>query len=153
MLKSLRLQGALAFVNPAYNYADIGADHGYLAAAILDLGSSFVQVVENKDGPLAHAKTNLQDYDNVGFTLADGLTQIDPKVNAVTICGMGGLNIVGIIDDELLLAKSFKQLILEPNSKIHELRTYLSNHHFVILGEKIVYEQGKYYEINACRYD
>lgn len=153
MLKSIRLNGALELIDPALNYADIGADHGYLAMAMKDAGVKVVQVVENKVGPLGHAKENLQDYDDVIFTLADGLTTLDSKIEAVTILGMGGLNIVGIIDHSLEVAKSLKQLILQPNSKIHELRQFLSEQHFKITDEKIVYEQGKYYEIIACVYD
>lgn len=153
MLKSLRLMSALAFVNPEFNYADIGADHGYLAKAMLDTGVKLVQVVENKPGPLEHAKCNLQGDDNVIYSLSDGLKDLDERIDAVTICGMGGLNIIGIINDCLAKAKTLKQLILQANSKIYELRQFLNEQHFQIENEKIVYEQGKYYEIIACRYD
>ena len=129
MLKSLRLKNALELVNLSYNYADIGADHGYLAESMLQEGVKLVQVVENKIGPMEHAKANLAQYDHVIYSLSDGLSDLDPRIDAVTICGMGGLNIIGIIDAHLTLAQNLKQLILQPNSKIHELNNVLQISH------------------------
>lgn len=44
---------------------------------------------------------------------------------------------------------SVKELILQPQSEIDKVRSYLLTHGYVIAGEKMVYEDGKYYPCHA----
>ena len=152
MALSKRLQTVLDFVDVNDKVADIGADHGYLVIAMQELGVSFLQVVENKKGPLDRAKHNLRDFDNVIFSLSDGISDIDPNIDTVTICGMGGLNIVEILNNNLDTAKKLKKIIMQGNSKTYELREFLINNGFSIDDEEIVEDSDKYYEIIVSSY-
>ena len=47
--------------------------------------------------------------------------------------------------NEAMVLASVKELILQPQSEIDKVRSYLLTHGYVIAGEKMVYEDGKYY--------
>ena len=129
---SKRLQTVLEFIDVKDKVADIGADHGYLVIAMRELGVDFLQVVENKKGPLERAKQNLRDFDNVIFSLSDGISDLNPNIDTVTICGMGGLNIVEILNNNLDTAKRLKKIVMQANSKTFELRQFLNDNGFSI---------------------
>jgi len=142
-----RLSAALSFIDEEDFVSDVGADHGYLSKAILDKGSKYVQVIENKIGPLNNAKKTLEGYNNVEFSLSSGFDNLSKKVDTAVICGMGGLNIVKIIDDNLSKVKLLKKLILGPNSKVYELRLYLYKNGFSIVDEVIAIDDCHFYNI------
>ena len=153
---SKRLMTVLNMIDSKDSLADIGCDHGYLAKACLEKGVPFVQLVDNKEMPLNVAKKNLQSIatnENVLYTLADGLSDISPKVNAVAICGMGSELISSILESNIDVAKKMKYLILEANSKNFILRNTLSSNSFEILDEEVVLDKGKYYEIIKTCYN
>ena len=153
---TLRLNAILNYIESSDTVADIGTDHGYLLEACLKKGVKFVQGVENKEGPYLRAKSNLQQHlenKKAILTLSDGLSFLDSRIDIAVIAGMGGELIRDIIDASLDTAKKLKKLILEPNIKSYELRKYLSNHHFEILDEEVVYDKDKYYEIIVIKYN
>lgn len=150
---SKRLSKVLEYINEFDKVADIGADHGYLSIAMLEKGVKFVQVVENKTEPLKRAQSALKRYDNVVFSLSDGISELHDEVTAVTICGMGGLNIVEILGSQLNKAKRLNKIILQANSKLFELRNFLKENNFEILDEDIIEEKDTYYEIIICKYN
>lgn len=152
MKLSDRLSSVLKYINSTDIVADIGADHGYLSAAMLDLGVKHVQIVENKTEPLKRAQSTLLGYKNVSYSLSSGLNELEDCINTVTICGMGGLNIVEILTEDLEKAKKLNKIILQANSKVYELRRFLMDNNFCIIDENIVYEKNKYYEIIVCQY-
>ena len=156
IMLSKRLMTVLNMIDSKDSLADIGCDHGYLAKSCLEKGVPFVQLVDNKEMPLNVAKKNLQDIatsNNVLYTLADGLSDISPKVNVVAICGMGSELISSIVESNIDVAKRMDYLILEANSKNHILRNTLSVNSFEILDEEVVYDKGKYYEIIKTKYN
>lgn len=152
MILSKRLQKVLEFVDASDKVADIGADHGYLTIAMREKGVDFLQVVENKIGPLNRAKQNLMDYDNIIFSLSDGISDLNSSIDTVTICGMGGLNIVEILENNLDVAKKLHKIIMQANSKTFELREFLTSNGFEIIDEDIVDDGDKYYEIIVSKY-
>ncbi len=152
MILSKRLQKVLEFVDASDKVADIGADHGYLTIAMREKGVDFLQVVENKIGPLNRAKQNLMDYDNIIFSLSDGISDLNSSIDTVTICGMGGLNIVEILENHLDVAKKLHKIIMQANSKTFELREFLTSNGFEIIDEDIVDDGDKYYEIIVSKY-
>lgn len=153
MALSKRLSKVLDYIDKFDIVADIGADHGYLSLEMLNNGVSFVQVVENKIEPLKRAQLTLKDYRNVKYSLSDGISDLHELINTVTICGMGGLNIVEILNNNLSTARSLKKIILQANSKLFELREFLNQNGFIILDEAIIEEKGCYYEIILTRFD
>ncbi len=153
MSLSKRLQTVLNYIDASDKVADIGADHGYLTIAMYEKGVKHLQVVENKKGPLDRAKQNLMDYDNISFSLSDGISDLEPYIDTVTICGMGGLNIVEILNNNLDTAKSLKKIVMQANSKTYELREYLISNGFEIVDEDFVKDADQYYEIIVAIYN
>ena len=58
---------------------------------------------------------------------------------------MGGALTVKILEAGEKVLASVKELILQPQSEIDKVRSYVLTHGYVIAGEKMVYEDGKYY--------
>lgn len=153
---SKRLKTASNYIDPTLNFADIGCDHGYLAIEAINKGVKFVQLIDNKEGPLKVSQKNLKEFESkakVLYTLSDGLTNLDKNIDFVAICGMGGDLISSIINDNLDTAKKLKYLILEANSKVDSLRQYLNDHQFEIIAESFVSDKGKNYEIIVTKYN
>lgn len=153
MVLSKRLSKVLEYIDKNDLVADIGADHGYLSLEMLNIGVKFVQIVENKIEPLKRAKLTLKNHENVKYSLSDGISDLDELINTVTICGMGGLNIVEILSNNLSTAQKLNKIILQANSKVYELREFLNNQGFVIIDEAIIEEKGCFYEIIVTKYD
>lgn len=150
----VRLNAALDWVDVNDRLADIGCDHGYLAIEALNKGLSFVQLIDNKEGPLNVARNNLNKYDysnKTKFTLASGLLELDPKVNCVAILGMGGELIINILEEGAHKSSNVAKFILEANTKVPSLRKYLFLNKYEIVSEKIVKENNKYYELILCK--
>ena len=98
----IRLNAALNWIDCNDLLADVGCDHGYLAIEALKKGVPFVQLIDNKEGPLNVAVSNLRKYDydsKTKFTLSSGLLDLDQKVTCVAILGMGGELISQILED------------------------------------------------------
>lgn len=152
---SKRLKVVLDYIENDDIVADIGCDHGYLGIACIEKGIKFVQLIDNKEGPLSSAKANLKNYDSGKYelTLSDGLDLINNLVNTVVICGMGGELIVDIINSHLDIVKNMKKVIVQANTKINYLRKYLSEHSLKIVDESIVEDMDKIYEIIVFTYE
>lgn len=155
-MKNLRLQKVASYINKEDRLGDVGCDHGYLAIMALEKGVKFVQLIDNKEGPLMSAKQNLilyQNNDNIKYSLSSGISNLDPSVDTVAICGMGGELISKILDDDIMTARKVKKFILQANSKISFLRRFLSSNKFRILDEDIIEDSGKVYEILVVKFD
>lgn len=155
-MKNIRLQTVATYINKEDRLSDVGCDHGYLAILALEKGVEFVQLIDNKEGPLTSAKQNLVSYDNkhnISYSLSSGISNLDPSVDTVAICGMGGELIAKIIEDDIDVAVKVKKFILQPNSKLSFLRRFLSNNGFQIIDENIVNDSGKVYEVIVAKYN
>lgn len=156
MSSMIRLFQALDWIDNNDSLADIGCDHGYLAIEAIKKGVSFVQLIDNKQGPLDSAKKNLEKNDllnsqNVLLTLASGLTNLDERIDTVAILGMGGELIAQILEEGESKINNVNKFILEANTKNHILRKFLFDHKYEIIEEKIVKENRKFYELILAR--
>ena len=148
---SQRLSRVAAYVQPGSRVADIGADHAYLASAlVLEKKSDYVVAGEVVKGPNAVDEVQAQGLTGqVHVRLADGLAAIGPadRVDTLTIAGMGGSLITQILDSGQDKLAGVKRLILQPNVGEERLRQWLVNHRFQINAEEILAEDGHTYEI------
>ena len=154
-MKNERLEKIASYINKNDKLADVGCDHGYLAIYAIKKGVNYIQLIDNKEGPLNSAKTNLAYYEDkvfIKYSLSSGLSDVDQNINTVAICGMGGELISKIILDDLDNAKRLKKLILQANSKVDILRKTLSDNSFEISDEDIIIDNDKTYEIIVCSY-
>lgn len=149
---STRLQTCLDAVAPLKTIADIGTDHAYLpCVGMMENKLSYAIAADIGVGPLESAKATIKRYElntNIETRLGSGLSILKPnEVEAVVVAGMGGKLIVSILEESIELTRSFKRLILQPNIDANLVRTWLSQYHFKIINEKIVLDEGKFYEI------
>ena len=87
--------------------------------------------------------------EKIQVRLANGLAAFEEadQVSVITIAGMGGRLIATILDDGLDKLATVERLILQPNNREDELRSWLQEHGFQIVAESILEEAGKFYEI------
>lgn len=151
MKLSQRLQAIYNLVNSPCILADIGTDHGQLPIAlVLDGKVEKAYACDVAQGPLSRAaqaieKANVQSQ--IETRLQDGLASLPREVDSIVIAGMGSDTIINILSNDLEYALNTKQLILQSNSHVDLLRTWLNEHGFMILHEELVYEQNHYYQI------
>lgn len=153
---SKRLKAITNYIKPYQTLADIGTDHAYLIVYALQNGFiKKAQAVDNKIGPLTSAKNNCIRngvVEQVEFTLASGLRDLNKEIEVVVIAGMGGNTIQEILTEDLKAAKLVKRLILQANTHLESLRKFLDETGFVIEEEEILEENKKIYEIMQVRY-
>ena len=98
-----RLRAAAGFVRQGARLADIGTDHAYLPVSLLRGGRiPFAVASDISAGPLAHARETAAfagiGEDRLALVLTPGLRGIEAyRPTDITICGMGGEMIVGIL--------------------------------------------------------
>lgn len=143
-----RLSAMADMVKLGESIADIGTDHGLLPIFLLEKNISPRAILTdvNKD-PLAAAKSNFDLYlpgVEGDFRLGNGLEPLEKgEVDTVIIGGMGGELIGEILAKDLEKTRTYKRFILQPRTKMIELREFLHNYAFQVEAEKLVRE-GKF---------
>lgn len=150
---SQRLQAVANFVPQGSRLLDVGSDHAYLP---LDLVKKkridFAIAGEVVQGPYQSALNNVAQAglsEQIEVRLANGLAAFEfaDQISAITICGMGGRLIAEILAAGKDKLAQIERLILQPNNREDDLRSWLMEHGFVIVAEQILCENDKYYEI------
>lgn len=150
MLLSDRMRAVTALVSPCRSMADIGCDHGYVAIELIRSHTcERVIAMDINKGPLARAKMNIREYamqDYIETRLSDGAAALAPNEADGIICaGMGGRLVIEILEQSRELICDMKQLILQPQSELDEVRKYLRGTGYLIEKEDMIFEDGKYY--------
>ncbi len=135
--------------------ADIGTDHAFVPISLVERGRipSAIAMDVNK-GPLERAGEHICAYgleDRIETRLSDGLTALGRgEADTILIAGMGGALTVRILGRRPDLDHEIRELILQPQSEIALVRRYLERSGFLIVDEKMIYEDGKYYPMMRC---
>lgn len=135
--------------------ADIGSDHAYLPAYLIDKKSiEYAYACDIAQGPLQKAQETINKYhceNQIEALLGNGLDPIvNKKVDMISICGMGGLLICDILEKHLDLLDDCL-LFLQPNTAEDLLREFLMKHKFKIIDEAIILDSHHIYEILVCK--
>lgn len=150
MKLSLRLQTIHDMV-PKGTVIDIGADHGKLVIALFQNGIiSHAYAVENKQGPYSRLVSAIKEAgleNDITPILSDGIKDLPAHVDTVIIAGMGGNNIIDILKKYPAKEKQIQTLIVDAHSCVPKLRQEVTSMGFIIADEKIIQEDGIYYEI------
>lgn len=152
---SKRMQAVADMVSPCDVMADIGTDHGYVPIWLVEqkrVGHAIAMDI-NK-GPLLRAEEHIQSAGLDAYIetrQSDGLEGLIPgEASAVTIAGMGGGLMIRILSSGQAVAKQLSQLILQPQSELSAVRTFLQQTGWSIVEEEMLSEEGKYYMMMKC---
>ncbi len=157
MMLSERMRAVAALVPQAECLADVGTDHAYLPISLVQQGRVRRAVaMDVNEGPLLRASAHIGEAglgDRIGVRLSDGLTALKPgEADVVLIAGMGGPLTVrilkmgrGILENEDGADNCVKYLVLQPQSEIGDVRSYISGQGWKICREDMVLEDGKFY--------
>lgn len=152
MKLSNRLQRIHDQIPEGSRMADIGSDHALLPVAAIRSGKASTAVAgEVNPGPYDAACKQVSDaglQEKITVRRGDGLDVISAgEVDVITIAGMGGALIASILDRGLSKLEGVQLLILQPNVGEDILRRWLLEHHWVVVAEQLLEEDGKIYEI------
>ena len=153
-----RLSLCASFVRDGTRLADIGTDHAYLPVWLaLEGRISSAVAADLRKGPLMNAEESIKNAKAehiVTTRLSDGLDEISPdEAYDIVMAGMGGELIAKLIGrTDWLRDKKFR-LILQPMTRAHILREYLSRNGFRIIEEKACISHKKSYSVMCCEYD
>ena len=150
MQLSERLSSVASMVTAGNCLADVGTDHGYVPIYLYERNviPRAIAMDVNK-GPLERATLHIAESgmkEAIETRLSDGLAALKPgEADSVVIAGMGGPLIIRILSAYPEVTASLKELILQPQSEIPEVRMWLYEQGYEIVEEHMVFEDGKYY--------
>ncbi|MDZ5470961.1 tRNA (adenine(22)-N(1))-methyltransferase TrmK (plasmid) [Bacillus sp. 31A1R] len=149
---SNRLATVVKYIPKGFKIADIGSDHAYLPCHVVAQGLvPFAIAGEVVEGPFQSAKKQVALEgltEKISVRMGSGLEVISPnEVDCITIAGMGGALIASILDEGKDKLGSVQRLILQPNLSAKSIRTWLIDHHWELVGEEILEEDDKIYEV------
>lgn len=145
-----RLAATASLVVGGGTVVDIGTDHAYLPAYLIQSGKVKSAIAADvRKSPLENAKETVLKYnlhDKITLRLSDGLAEIgEDEVNEIVFAGMGGTLIAEKLS-ECHWAKNEKyHFVFQPQSKAEDLREYLYSNGFEIRQELAVSEGRRYY--------
>lgn len=152
---SLRLERVAKYVKKNDRLADIGSDHAYLPSSLALNGTiEYAIAGEVVDGPYQSAKSHVAELElenTIDVRFGNGLdvVELEDNITAISICGMGGILIASILDKGFKDGKlsGNERLLLQPNIGEYTLRKWLAEHNYTVVGEDLVEENQKLYEI------
>lgn len=147
---SERLKSLAEMVTCGSRVADVGCDHGFVSIYLVQKRiSPKVLAMDVREGPLSRAREHVAEYglgDYIELRLSDGLTKYQVGEADTLICaGMGGRLMQKILERQEEKSKSFKELILQPQSELPQFRRFLRESGYTVVFENILCEEGKYY--------
>ncbi len=140
-----RIEAVCSFLSKARVFADIGCDHGYCTAYMLDNGlceRAYISDISKKS--LQKAETLLAPYIQEGRcvpVVADGFKGLKEPCDLVLIAGMGGEVILRILSDGLP-----ERFVLQPMHNADKVRKFLSGR-VAFLKDETFRVGRKYYDI------
>ncbi len=153
-----RLSTALRYVREGAVLADIGTDHAYLPICLCKKGIIRTAVAADiAEGPLAIATRHIGEEglsERIATCLSDGLDKLEEyRPTDITIYGMGGELIADILSRAPWTRDPNIRLILQPMTKMTELRSFLAENGYHIIDECLSKDSGRIYQTICAEYD
>ena len=144
-----RLQLAAELCGTPNTVIDVGCDHAYLCAHLVQQGVGHAYASDIRPGPLEAAKETIRQAgleDRITPVLSPGLEAFGPEHGeAIVICGMGGETIASILQDAPWTADGEHKLILQPMTQAPRLRLWLRQNGYCIRQERLAKEGKRLY--------
>ncbi len=156
MTLSERMKAVIGLAEPCECIADIGCDHGYVAIELVRRGlCRRVIAMDINKGPLERARANIASFgleECIQTRQSDGAgALLEGEADGIICAGMGGRLIISILENDMAVIKQMRQIILQPQSELSEVRKYLRQNGFAAVREDIVCEDGKYYPMMCVK--
>ena len=130
---------------------DIGCDHALLDIYLVKQNKNIKAIGSDiNEGPLAQARNNIKREKlegKVKLRLGNGLDAYEEGIDTVIISGMGGRNIIGILKNNLKIAKKIDTFILSPNNYLEDVKRFCCKIGFYIATEELVKDKKFIYQI------
>ena len=151
-----RLAAAASFIREGAVIADVGTDYAYLPIALCLAGRISGGVVTDiNKGPIERAMANIRAHSLDGRLSAihtDGLCGAEKfSPTDITVLGMGGELIAGIISRAPWTKDKSVRLCLQPMTHAELLRAFLLENGYSIIDETLV-KEDKIYQIILAEY-
>ncbi len=148
MARSKRILGLADLCKGYDTVLDIGTDHGLVLRTAFEKGYIRHAIASDlREQPLKSAQKNLKDYP-AQCVISDGFLAIESQFDLVMIAGMGAYLISDILEHAPI---GQYDLILQPNDKVHVLRSYLMENQWKITDEWVIHDHFYYVIIKATR--
>lgn len=148
---SKRLQTIAELVEPGAFLADVGSDHALLPIHLIQEGKiSWAMAIENKVGPYLNMTRAIQDAGlnaHIFASKSDGISVLVDGVNALAVCGMGGLLSCKILEAHPEKLAFIDSIVLDPHRDLETVRRRVEALGFFVADERMVYEDKIYYSI------
>ena len=143
MKLSSRLLSCASMVRPGGVAADVGTDHGYLAVYLVEQGICPVVFASDiREGPLSAARRSAEKAgltEQIRFCLSDGLRELPVSgIDTVICAGMGGENIIHILESEPKVFDPEKQLITSGHATAEYLKNNYPGKRIYLFGNPMV---------------
>ena len=147
-----RLKTVAEYIEDGAYVADIGTDHGFLPVYLAQTGIARRIIASDKSaGSLKAALRSADRYgvtNKISFVTAPGLSGVgEADVDTVVIAGVGGERIIEILADAPWTNRGGVRLILQPQTKISLLRSWLGENGYTIIETKQALDKGRVYSV------
>jgi tRNA A22 N-methylase len=154
LVLSQRLECLLGLIHPCAVLADVGTDHALLPIAAVSRGvTQRALATDLREAPLAGARTQIERMgaaDRVIVLRGDGLSCLQHRgVDCVVIAGMSGTTMLRMLEAAPQVLATVKQLILQPNQSVHELRAWALRNGWHLRDEHMLEERGQFFVVCA----
>lgn len=150
---SKRLQCIVEAVGRAECVLDVGTDHGYVPIRLIENGQAQRAIASDISGAsLQKAKEQIirRGITDIETRLGSGLDIIAPgECDAIVMAGMGGLLMADILLKSKMKLGRYCHLVLQPMNNVQAVRLAIEAIGAHPVLEKIVFEDGCYYQIIA----
>ena len=147
MKRTKRLQTVCGQLSPCDTLADVGCDHGYCTLYALERGLCRRAVISDISRSSLHkAEELLSSYiaeGRVESVCCAGLSQVPCNCGQVLIAGMGGEEIVKILEDGFLP----QALVLQPMKNTEKVRAFLLEKGYSLVRDFLFYDGPKHYDL------
>lgn len=153
----VRLLAAARLVKPGLPAADVGCDHGKLAAWLACTGTCpKVIACDLRPGPLAAAKATCEGCgcaDRVELRLGSGLEVVRPgEVSTVVLAGISAQTTIEILQAAPWVRSAAVRLVCVPATKAPVLRGWLWRQGFALRQETLARAAGRWYTAMCAEY-
>lgn len=153
-----RLSAVASLIREGVTVADIGTDHAYLLAYMLQNNLITKGIAADlRQGPLDNARRTLVEcgeLEKVRLVLSDGLDEIKKgDCEDVVLAGMGGILIKEILERTDWIFDESIHIVAQPMTHAEVLRRFYAENGFKILKEAAATDGKRCYCVISAQYD